>query len=298
MTVRRYVSPAAFKQALEQRLRSSASTGGAFARRRQILVFHRFVARIAALFGDDATLKGGLVLELRVARARATKDVDLRLVSDPARLLERLQEAGRRDLLDFMTFELRRDEEHPTIENDGLPYGGWRFRAECRLAGQPYGLPFGVDIVLGEPLVDEPEIVVAADTLGFAGIAPPQIRVYPIETHLAEKLHAYTMPRLRPNSRIKDLPDMALLATVRRLQSARLRRALQQTFSCRRTHALPLQVPEPPAAWTEPFAAMADEEELAWPTLAELVAALRSFLDPVLANERDATWWPETWQWR
>jgi len=39
MTTRTYSSPEAFKQALEQRLRSATQTGGEFARRRQLLVF-------------------------------------------------------------------------------------------------------------------------------------------------------------------------------------------------------------------------------------------------------------------
>jgi hypothetical protein len=50
----------------------------------------------------------------------------------------------------------------------------------------------------------EADLLVADDVLGFAGISPPTLRVYPIETHIAEKLHAYTLPRKRPNSRITD----------------------------------------------------------------------------------------------
>jgi hypothetical protein len=62
-------------------------------------------------------------------------------------------------------------------------------------------------------MLGQAEVVVAQDVLAFAGIAPPALRLYPIETHIAEKLHAYTMPRKRPNTRVKDLPDIALLAT-------------------------------------------------------------------------------------
>ena len=69
-------------------------------------------------------------------------------------------------------------------------------------------------------MLGEPERVVAEDVLGVAGIAPPTLRLYPIETHIAEKLHAYTMPRPRPNSRVKDLPDLALLASVRPLDGS------------------------------------------------------------------------------
>lgn len=92
MTPRTYASPEAFKQALEQRLRSFAKTGAEFARRRQLLVFDRFLARIAAVLGDAVMLKGGLVLELRLDRARTTKDVDLRMVGSPEDVLAKLQE--------------------------------------------------------------------------------------------------------------------------------------------------------------------------------------------------------------
>jgi hypothetical protein len=109
------------------------------------------------------------------------------------------------------------DTEQPKIQNDGMKYEGLRFRAECRLAGKLYGQAFGVDVAFGDPILGEPETVVADDVLEFAGIAPPVVRLYPIETHIAEKLHAYTMPRARPNTGIKDLPDIALLATTRPL---------------------------------------------------------------------------------
>ncbi len=105
--MRKYDSPAAFKQSLEQRLRISSTSGVDFARRRQLLVFDRFLARVVRVMGDAAILKGGLALELCLDRARTTKDIDLRMVGSPEEVLERLQEAGRLDLGDFMTFEVR-----------------------------------------------------------------------------------------------------------------------------------------------------------------------------------------------
>jgi hypothetical protein len=45
----------------------------------------------------------------------------------------------------------------------------------------------GVDVAFRDPIIDAPETVVADDVFGFAGIAPPTIRIYPIETHIAEK---------------------------------------------------------------------------------------------------------------
>ncbi len=297
MTPRTYASPEAFKQALEQRLRSSAKTGTEFARKRQLLVFDRFLARIVAVLGDAATLKGGLVLELRLERARTTKDVDLRMEGSPEDVLVKLQEAGRKNLGDFMTFEVGPDDDHPEIQNDGMQYDGLRFRAECKLAGKLYGQPFGVDAAFGDPILGEPEVVVAENVLAFAGVAPPTLRLYPIETHIAEKLHAYTMPRARLNSRVKDLPDLALLATAQAVGAKRLRTALEQTFNFRKTHALPASVPSPIEAWRTPYEAMAREDQLQWTTLADVTAAAKAFLDPVLAGGLDATWRPTEWRW-
>ena len=298
MTPRTYASAEAFKQALEQRLRSLAKTGAEFARKRQLLVFDRFLARVVVVFGDAATLKGGLVLELRLERARTTNDVDLRMVGSPDELLAKLQEAGRKNLGDFLSFEVRPDPDHAEMQNDGVQYDGLRFRAECKLAGKVYGQPFGVDVAFGDPILSEPDHMVADDVLAFAGITPPTLRLYPIETHIAEKLHAYTMPRRRPNSRVKDLPDLALLATAQRLDAKRIRAALEQTFMFRKTHALPASVPPPLDVWRTPYEAMAREDQLTWATLEEVTQAAQSFLDPVLAGALEAIWEPTAWTWR
>lgn len=298
MTPRTYSSPEAFKQALEQRLRASAKSGAEFARKRQLLVFDRFLARIVDTFGDTATLKGGLVLELRLERARATKDVDLRMTGSPDAVLARLQEAGRQSRDDFLTFEVLADADHPDIQNDGMKYDGFRFRAECKLAGKIYGQSFGVDVAFGDPMFGEPEVVVAEDILAFAGIAPPSIQVYPIETHVAEKLHAYTMPRQRPNTRVKDLPDIALLASVRRHDARHLRAAMEQTFAFRGTHALPPSLPAPLDSWQTPYAAMARGDQLPWPTLSAVTKAAQEFLDPVLGGSPEGLWDATAWRWQ
>jgi hypothetical protein len=57
VNVRTYASPQAFKQALEQRLRDASRTGEDMARKRQRIVFDRFLARVATMLGDAATLR-------------------------------------------------------------------------------------------------------------------------------------------------------------------------------------------------------------------------------------------------
>jgi hypothetical protein len=294
---RKYDSPAAFKAALEQRLRNLSASGGQFARRRQLLVFDRFLARVDRVLGNAAILKGGLALELRLERARTTRDVDLRLVGSPQGALEKLQEAGRQDLGDFMRFEIQADPQQPAIQLAGEQYSGLRYRAECKLAGQLYGQRFGVDVAFVDPVLGQPDVIVADDLLAFAGIEPPKLRLYPVETHLAEKLHAYTIPRQRLNSRIKDLPDLALLGTIRPLEASRLRRAFAQTFDFRKTHALPESLPSSPPSWAAAFARLAEEDELPWRSLEEVTIAAKTFLDPVLGDTRVVRWDPDAWAW-
>lgn len=121
--------------------------------------------------------------------------------------------------------------------------------------------------------------------------------MYPVETHIAEKLHAYTMPRARPNTRVKDLPDLALLASVRELERPRVRAAIEQTFAFRATHAVSAALPAPPSGWCAPYEAMAVADELAWSTLDALHSVAAQFLDPVLAVGGDERWSPATWTW-
>lgn len=75
-----------------------------------------------------------------------------------------------------------------------------------------------------------------------------------------------------------------LVATVQPLEAKRLRAALEQTFTFRKTHALPPAVPTPLEAWGTPYAMMAREDQLHWPTLADVTRAAQGFLDPVLAG--------------
>jgi hypothetical protein len=243
-------------------------------------------------------LKGGLALELRLERARTTRDVDLVLFGVETALLERLQKLGQVDLGDFLTYEIRPAKDTPDVTGDGVLYGGKRFRVEGKLAGKIYGAAFGLDIVFGGQVLGETTPFQGEDYLGFAGIAPPMLQLLPVETHIAEKLHAYTLPRTSPNSRVRDLPDLALLATAPGpLNGRRVADAIDQTFRARGTHDPPTAVPEAPSRWLTEYANLASEQRLRWKTLEEVLAATRGFLDPVLRREDCGTWRRELWDW-
>ena len=136
------------------------------------------------------------------------------------------------------------------------------------------------------------------DVLAFEGIAPSTFRLYPVVSHIAEKLHAFTMPRPRPNSRVRDLPDLALLATTGPIDGAALRRAIELTFEFRGTHAVPKECPPPPEFWAAPYEAMAENDDLAWKTLEEVTRAVKVFLDPALGSAECGAWEPSGWRWQ
>jgi hypothetical protein len=297
MTGPRYPTPASFKQALETRLRNEAlATGVPLGRLRQLVVFDRFLARVFQLLGDRVVAKGGVVLEVRLRRARTTKDVDLGFRGDLDGVLDALTRAAALDLGDRLSFRIEPDREHPTIEVVGMTYGGRRFRAEGRLAGKPYGTPFGVDVAAGDVVAVPPDVVEGTRFLTFAGVRPGQLRLYPREVHVAEKLHAMTLPRTRPNSRVKDLPDVALLAMTGPFQGRSLRAALERTFAFRATQPVPARVPDPPPTWADAYARMANADDLPWRTLDDVLVAARAFLDPPLQGEV-GLWDPSSWRW-
>ncbi len=299
MTVRHYASPEAFRQALEQRLKDHArATGADMNRRRQVLVFERFLVRACEVFGEDIVLKGGFGLELRLAHARTTRDVDLGVRGFSGSLLDRLRKAGELDLGEPLRFTVVEDPRQPDILNEGARYEGKRFRVEARIAGRRYGQPFGVDVAVGDPVVGTPGTLQTSGLLSFVGIEPVAVSVLPVETHVAEKLHAYTMPRSRPNSRVKDLPDLALLATVGALHESVLRRALHTTFGFRGSHDLPECIPDPPLEWGAVYRRMARADSLPWESIDVLLGAVRRFLEPVLVAETlERLWEPAEWDW-
>lgn len=141
-----------------------------------------------------------------------------------------------------------------------------------------------------------PERVRGPDVLDFVGVPPPEVLVYPLVTHIAEKLHAYTFPRT-DNTRVKDLPDLALLGTTSAIAVEELREAIRRIFDARMTHPAPPTFPEAPDTWVESYAAMATTYALPWSTLSAVTSAARAFLQPVLDGTAAHQWSPVEWRW-
>ncbi|HEX5661210.1 MAG TPA: nucleotidyl transferase AbiEii/AbiGii toxin family protein [Polyangiales bacterium] len=291
----RFKSEADFRRALEARLANAARAAGrGLVRERQVCIFERFLAR-ASEADPRLVIKGGMALELRTQRARSTRDIDLRALGDVAQFERSLRELGEADVGDYLRFRVDAHAK-PDIEAAGMKYPGRRYRVQANLAGKVYGDPFGVDVAFGEPILGAPERLRGRADLSFIGVEPPELAVQPRATHIAEKLHAYTVPRPTPNSRVRDLPDLALLASVGPIEASTVREAIEQTFAHRATHAMPTSLPAAPERWRAPYGELAASNRLSWGDLDAVHAAARTFVDPILGDAH-GHWLPAPWEW-
>lgn len=261
-----YASAAAFRVALESRLKTVAQEEGLDLQRlRRQAAFDRLLCRLFIKPDAPWLLKGGYAMELRLKTARTTRDIDLAMRRLPvvsadwdanvSAVLESLREAGNLDLHDFFTFVFG----NATQDLAAAPYGGARFPVDARLAGRTFA-KFHLDVSTGDVLGEPYETLSGRDWLGFAGIAGATFPAVSPEEQFAEKLHAYTLPRVgRDNTRVKDLVDLILLIERTRLDLARLPNAIRETFQRRKTHGIPPALFPPPASWSKPFSEMAAE---------------------------------------
>jgi hypothetical protein len=252
-------TPAGFRTQLLQRLRNEAIRVGVPVQRlQQRVAFERLLSRLT--LDGEWVLKGGFALAFRYGLdSRSTKDVDLRTLLAPETALDRLrQTVARAAPVDHFAFDLG----DVVQEMRGAPGGSLRVRVTTLVGGQAF-TTFHLDLSSGDALTDEPDLLSGSDLLQFAGIPPISFPVYPITQHLAEKLHAYTLPRSQENTRVKDLVDLIVIAATERIEADRLGRSVGATFAVRGTHAVPDRLPEPPASWTQPFARLVGDRALA-----------------------------------
>lgn len=294
----KYKTATAFRQALEGRLREqSLKTGVPLVRLRKMVAFDRLLARLVKKDKHAWIIKGGLAMQLRMGDvARTTKDVDASILrtakAQEAAALFRRAAAGKVE--DWFEFEV--EDPSPTVT--GAPSGGLRFPIHCLLDGRTFER-FHFDVGIGDVMADKADELRLPAILEFAGMPPTTVLCYSVTSQIAEKLHAYTRPYAGgESSRVRDLVDIALLASRSRVNARRLQRALQATFDARATHPMPTELPQPPAGWSSPYKKLSRDLNLQWPAIEDVAEACGRFLNPVLAASKASTWDPDSWCWR
>lgn len=108
----------------------------------------------------------------------------------------------------------------------------------------------------------KPEVIHPKNTLPFSQGEEFSVFVLQKEELFANKIHAYTRPRLTENSRVADLVDMVLLIE-NGLASDKVLLSLAQVFAASSDHQIvPTDLPEPPLSWKKEFTSIAEQRNL------------------------------------
>jgi predicted nucleotidyltransferase component of viral defense system len=186
---------------------------------------------------DRFALKGATLFTLWTGQThRPTKDLDLlgwgsSAINDVEAVMREICEVEDQD---GIVFDAKSVEGTKIKEDD--EYDGVRIKFSAHLAGAR--IPMQVDIGFGDAVYPEPELVTFPVLLPMA---PPQIRAYPRESAIAEKLHAMVELDIR-NSRMKDFYDIWYMAQTWTFEMPLLHRAIAAVFD-RRGLALPESAP-------------------------------------------------------
>lgn len=291
----RYESPAALRQALTDRLKSRAAVGPwrLPALQRQF-AYERLLARCYALDGDWV-VKGAAAMLARGIAVRHTLDIDVYRDAEVQEAVASLRRAANLDLGDWMTFRLG---QTTTIEA-----GSQAARVPVEVSiGVSVWTRFHVDVVgSGLHMTGTPESARGLVRVELAGIEIPNLTVYPLVDHLADKFCAIVEThgsQERASTRYKDLIDLPALIGADAHAGHAMRRAVDSEAGRRNLDLPPRFVVPDSAIWARGYQAEAARTEqqrvLPYEDAVRLVAG---FFDPVLAGGDTGTWDPDGLKW-
>jgi predicted nucleotidyltransferase component of viral defense system len=198
----------------------------------------RFLYRLSrSAHRRDFVLKGAMLLPLWGAETyRPTRDIDLLGFGDPAR--ERLGRIfGEIAALPVKPDGMAYHADQLSMEGiRGQEYGGIRVRVPGTLGN--IRLPVQIDVGFGDAITP-PALEAEYPTL--LNLPAPVLRMYPVETVVAEKFEAIVRFALA-NTRLKDFYDLWSVAQTRSVDGVTLVEALTNTF-LRRGTPVPTSLP-------------------------------------------------------
>ncbi len=242
---------------------------------------------------EEFILKGAMLFTVWVADPfRPTRDLDLLGRGDNS--VDAIAEAFRAICAqpvadDGVTFDVAGLQTVP-IRDDG-DYAGVRVRTAAVISGAR--VPIQVDIGFGDAVTPNP---IEIDYPTLLDSPAPHLRVYPVETVVAEKFEALVSLGIA-NSRMKDFYDLWLISQTFELRHSVLSEAVRRTFARRGTE-LPMMAPvgltkEFAETWSVQWRAFLGRDRMAAAPIAleVTVSDLRAFLMPlVMASDLDDVW--------
>ncbi|WP_435110350.1 nucleotidyl transferase AbiEii/AbiGii toxin family protein [Nocardiopsis synnemataformans] len=292
-----YKTPAAFRRALTDRLRSQARPNGTWPlpELQRQFAYDRLLARLY-LVDNDWIVKGATALLARELAVRRTVDIDIYRGTSREAAERDLREAATHDLGDWFRFETGRS----TPISDGA--NGVRIPVTSRL-GSTVWTKFHVDVVAENiRMTGVAEDVPPLPPLDVPGLKRSGYRAYPLVDHIADKVCAILErhgPERRPSTRFKDLVDLVSVISRAPLPADAQGNALRSEAE-RRGLTLPLRFSVPDRGlWESGYAAEAGRA-LILPalTLDQALDLVSPFLDPLLEGTAQGRWDPHTAVWK
>ncbi len=290
-----YASPAAFRQALTDKLRALAKGNKwSLEQLQRQMAYDRLLERLY-LTADDWIVKGATALLARDLSVRGSLDVDIyrNLSRDTAEV--EVRRAARDDIGDWFRFELAGTRR----SSGGLTEV--RIPVTAYIGATPWAR-FHVDLAGDEVrMTGEPEGAPPLARVVLPNFSQHGYRVYPLVDHVADKIIATIQrygPMRRPSTRYKDLVDLVAIVTAASVAAdAQIKAIISEAGH--RNIGLPgsFDIPDR-ALWESGYAAEADRSHLRTArTLHEALAVVRSFVDPLLDGSADGRWEPAAGRW-
>lgn len=263
-----------------------------------LYVLERFLYRLStSAHRDRLVLKGGMLLAVFEER-RPTRDVDLlgmAIANDAESVAALVTEITAIEVDDGVAFRPEQLTTQMIREQD--VYAAVRVTMPATIATAEVTLK--VDVNVGDPVTPAPVEVTYPALLGepFTTIG------YPLETVLAEKL-VTMIARGDTTTRDRDFADVWLLTGHHRIGRQQLREAIAATADHRGVSLVPLGevlsrlATDRQDNWRRYTARTGLDREVP-ATLAEVIADVAAFADPVLDTtlDSDASWDPATRTW-
>lgn len=292
---RSYGSPAAFRRALTDKLKTAAKTSRwDLSQLQRQMAYDRLLERLY-LVNEGWIVKGATALLARDLGVRATIDIDV-YRSIAAEVAEReLRDAAAMDIGDWFRFEVGPAQ----AVRDGA--------ASIRLpvtayVGATEWARFHADLVGSDvTMTGEPEEMPALARVAMPDVEQHGYMVYPLVDHIADKVAA-TFDRYgdseAPSTRYKDLVDLVAIVTEASVL-AQAQMAALGSEAKRRRITLPERFCVPSRdLWKPGYAAEAGRSLLPiGRTLDEALEVVTPFLDPLLDESAAGDWEPVQGRW-
>jgi hypothetical protein len=285
---RGYGSPAAFRQALTDKLKANAQEGPwTLAQLQRQMAYDRLLERLY-LTSDGWIVKGATALLARDIGVRATIDIDVFREAAREVAEAELRTAAARDIGDWFSFEV--GPARPVA--DGA--AGTRLPMTAYI-GTTVWASFRVDLVGPDVrMTGEPESVPPLARVAMPDVHQHGYRAYPLVDHVADKVVAMFElhgARRLPSTRFRDLVDLVAIAIGASLDAEAQLTALEAQTDRRRI-TLPVRFDVPDRALWEPgYAAEAGRSLLSLAhTLDDALTLVAPFLDPLLDGSATGRW--------